>query len=261
MQCLCQGRLLRPRDRTDGHGWVGIPSRTNLTDASWHAWHLMQSHACSSLAWLGERRSWFQCSRWVSRECLLLVLAILVPGVSVSWLSGNRIDTVWHRVPRRLTQSSSRRGNIFQMQSGTDWRWLTYLFRTVRYCSFLLGVVDYGFFLHFCSVSCRPSGIKRYTHGMDGKGVRTPSWSLQFPNRKDGGPMVPCCLRQWSWTWTKRPSAVVSQCEKIPWQPWQLIWQLIWQKRWVVFYVKCCRMYFRMPVLYLDDFTIWLWLT
>jgi hypothetical protein len=37
MQCLCQGRLLRPRDRTDGHGWVGIPSRTNLTDASWHA--------------------------------------------------------------------------------------------------------------------------------------------------------------------------------------------------------------------------------
>ena len=159
---LCQGRLLRPRDRTDGHGWVGIPSRTNLTDASWHAWHLMQSHACSSLAWLGERRSWFQCSRWVSRECLLLVLAILVPGVSVSWLSGNRIDTVWHRVPRRLTQSSSRRGNIFQMQSGTDWRWLTYLFRTVRYCSFLLGVVDFSmvFFSIFVAFLSGPAASR-----------------------------------------------------------------------------------------------------
>lgn len=148
--------------------------------------------------------------------------------------------------------------------SNAKWNRLTMTDVLVQNCSILFvspGSCWLWFFLHFCSVSCRPSGIKRYTHGMDGKGVRTPSWSLQFPNRKDGGPMVPCCLRQWSWTWTKRPSAVISQCEKIPWQPWQLIWQLIWQKRWVVFYVKCCRMYFRMPVLYLDDFTIWLWLT
>lgn len=60
----------------------------------------------------------------------------------------------------------------------------------------------------------RPSGIKRYTHGMDGKGVRLPGLGMCLSNQmlSDASHVKLTwsnefdliCLRQWLWTWTKR---------------------------------------------------------
>lgn len=63
----------------------------------------------------------------------------------------------------------------------------------------------------------RPSGIKRYTHGMDGKGVRLPGLGMCSSNQMKlihwiqlhvkliwSNEFDLICLRQWSWTWTKR---------------------------------------------------------